>query len=484
MLNDNATSIFDEMHSADGQIRPAYQTLANWLTQKRTHELIALNQKALALFYRKGVSFTVYGESQQTERIIPFDIIPRIIASREWNMLQNGCTQRIRALNAFLYDIYHKRDIIRANLIPEAVVLQNPCYQPWMMNLDLPTAIYAHVSGIDLIRDNDGEYYVLEDNLRTPSGVSYMIEGRLISQRLLGDTLDKNKVLPVDNYPSLLKSCLVENSQIDDPFIVVLTPGRYNSAYYEHTFLAREMGVPLVHGYDLYVENNGVYLRTTSGPKRVDIIYRRIDDDFLDPLVMNPNSVLGVPGLMAAYRSGQVIIANAPGTGVADDKSIYPYVNEMIKFYLGEQPILHNVPTWLCRDKADLDYVLAHLDTLVVKEAQGSGGYGMLIGPKSSKAEIAAYRARILADPAAFIAQPTLALSTCPTCTEEGIAPRHIDLRPFVLSSPDKIRLSAGGLTRVALRDGSLVVNSSQGGGVKDTWVTQENSANSVGQGE
>lgn len=472
MTNNQHPDIFDEMYFADNSIRPAYQAVSEWLSQKRSYEMIALNQKALTMFYRKGVTFTVYGNEESTERVIPFDIIPRVINNSEWKMLENGCSQRIRALNAFLHDIYHNRDIIRAGIIPEKHIMQNPCYQPWMMNINLPSSIYAHISGIDLIRNNDGEYYVLEDNLRTPSGVSYMIEGRQISQRLLGETVEASNVLSVDDYPQMLKQSLIESSQVEDPSIVVLTPGRYNSAYYEHTFLAREMGVPLVHGYDLYVSNDSrVFMRTVLGPKPVDVIYRRIDDDYLDPLVMNPDSILGVSGLMAAYRNGNVMIANAPGTGVGDDKSIYPYVGEMIRFYLGEEPILHNVPTWMCRRKEDLDYVLAHLDELVVKEAQGSGGYGMLIGPRSTQEEIKEYRKRIVADPAAFIAQPTLALSTCPTCVEEGIAPRHIDLRPFVLSSPDKVRISAGGLTRVALREGSLVVNSSQGGGVKDTWV-------------
>jgi Uncharacterized conserved protein len=321
------------------------------------------------------------------------------------------------------------------------------------------------------VRHGDGEYYVLEDNLRTPSGVSYMLESRCITERLLEGVFDAEKVLPVDGYPQMLRQSLTECSEKENPYIVVLTPGRYNSAYYEHAFLAREMGAALVHGYDLYVENNRVYVRTVNGRQRVDIVYRRLDDAFLDPLAFRPDSILGVPGLMAAYRAGNVLIANAPGTGVADDKSIYPYVGDMIRFYLAEEPILHNVPTWMCRKKDDLAYVLDHLGELVVKETQGSGGYGMLVGPKSTKQEIAAYRKRIKAAPSNFIAQPTLALSTCPTCVEEGIAPRHIDLRPFVLTSPKKVRLSAGGLTRVALREGSLVVNSSQGGGVKDTWI-------------
>nr|WP_231867669.1 circularly permuted type 2 ATP-grasp protein [Snodgrassella sp. CFCC 13594] len=449
------------------------------VTAQWPEKLETLNQQALAMFYRKGVTFTVYSDASNTERVIPFDIIPRIITQSEWQMLENGCSQRIRALNAFIHDIYHSRDIVRAGIVPLEQVLVNDCYEPWMMDIRLPQPIYAHVSGIDLIRHGDGEYYVLEDNLRTPSGVSYMIESRYVSERLLEGVLDSEQVLPVDGYPNMLRVSLAECCGKDQPYIVVLTPGRYNSAYYEHAFLAREMGAALVHGYDLYVENNRVYVRTVQGRQKVDIIYRRLDDAFLDPLAFRSDSILGVPGLMAAYRSGNVMIANAPGTGVADDKSIYPYVGDMIRFYLGEEPILHNVPTWMCRKPDDLAYVLAHLDELVVKEAQGSGGYGMLIGPKSTKEEIALYRKRIEAAPEDFIAQPTLALSTCPTCVEEGIAPRHIDLRPFVLSSPNKVRLSAGGLTRVAMREGSLVVNSSQGGGVKDTWILRGDSMNS-----
>ena len=478
-MNTAVAAFYNEMYAEDGSVRPAYREVAAWLQRNGPEKLETLNQQALAMFYRKGVTFTVYSDASNTERVIPFDIIPRIITQSEWQMLENGCSQRIRALNAFIHDIYHSRDIVRAGIVPLEQVLVNDCYEPWMMDIRLPQPIYAHVSGIDLIRHGDGEYYVLEDNLRTPSGVSYMIESRYVSERLLEGVLDSEQVLPVDGYPNMLRVSLAECCGKDQPYIVVLTPGRYNSAYYEHAFLAREMGAALVHGYDLYVENNRVYVRTVQGRQKVDIIYRRLDDAFLDPLAFRSDSILGVPGLMAAYRSGNVMIANAPGTGVADDKSIYPYVGDMIRFYLGEEPILHNVPTWMCRKPDDLAYVLAHLDELVVKEAQGSGGYGMLIGPKSTKEEIALYRKRIEAAPEDFIAQPTLALSTCPTCVEEGIAPRHIDLRPFVLSSPNKVRLSAGGLTRVAMREGSLVVNSSQGGGVKDTWILRGDSMNS-----
>ncbi|ETD72321.1 hypothetical protein V757_04760 [Pelistega indica] len=465
------SNFYDELLQSDGTPRLGCEHVAQWLKENEAADIATLNQQALSMFYRKGVTFTVYSEASNIERVIPFDIIPRIIPLEEWRMLEQGCTQRIQVLNMFLHDIYHERKIIKEGLVPAKQIMVNECYQPWMYDIKLPFPIYAHISGIDLVRHGDGKYYVLEDNLRTPSGVSYMLEGRKITESLLLDLFNKQKVLPVDNYPQLLKENLIACSGKDNPHIVVLTPGRFNSAYYEHAFLAREMGATLVHGYDLFVEDNFVYIKTVSGRQKVDVIYRRLDDAFLDPLAFRPDSILGVPALMAAYRSGNVLICNAPGTGVADDKSIYPYVDDMIRFYLSEEPILLNVPTYQCRKPDDLKYVLANLDKLVVKETQGSGGYGMLVGPKASKKEIEEYRLRLEADPEGFIAQPTLALSTCQTCVDEGIAPRHIDLRPFVLTGPDKVRIVPGGLTRVALREGSLVVNSSQGGGVKDTWV-------------
>ena len=471
------STFYDELLLPDGRARPGCEPVAAWLAATDAADIESLNQQALAMFYRKGVTFTVYSEASNIERVIPFDIIPRIIPADEWRILEAGCAQRIRALNMFIHDIYHEQHIIKAGIVPAEQVLVNDCYQPWMHNINLPAPIYAHISGIDLIRHGDGCYYVLEDNLRTPSGVSYMLEGRNISESLLPEVFARQQVRPVSSYPQQLYDTLAACSGRDSPNIVVLTPGRYNSAYYEHTFLARAMNVPLVHGYDLFVEDNIVYTKTVAGRHRVDVIYRRLDDPFLDPLAMRPDSILGVPGLMAAYRAGHVLICNAPGTGVADDKSVYPFVGDMIRFYLSEEPILHNVPTWQCRKSDDLKYVLAHLDELVVKETQGSGGYGMLVGPKATQAEIEAYRARILDNPEGFIAQPTLALSTCPTCVEEGIAPRHIDLRPFVLTAPDQVRIVPGGLTRVALRKGSLVVNSSQGGGVKDTWVLETGDA-------
>ncbi|GAC1377813.1 MAG: circularly permuted type 2 ATP-grasp protein [Aquirhabdus sp.] len=464
-------TFFNEMCFLDGSVRPIYQEIVSWIESQSTEEVLALNHKATESFYRKGITFTVYTDACNTERVIPFDIIPRILALKEWRIMEAGCAQRIRALNAFLHDIYHKQNIIRAGIIPAAHVFANPCFQPWMLNVDLPGQIYAHISGIDLVRHNDGMYYVLEDNLRTPSGVSYMLEGRAISQQLMPSMFSKNKILGIEDYPALLKKTLIESTAVEDPLIVVLTPGRFNSAYYEHASLAREMDVPLVTGQDMFVDGAEVFLKTIAGRQKVDVIYRRLDDAFLDSLAFRPDSMLGVSGLMSAYRAGNVILANAPGTGVADDKSIYPFVPDMIDFYLGEKPILHNVPTWQCRKPSDLKYVLAHLPELVVKEAQGSGGYGMLIGPHASKAELEKFRLKLIADPEAYIAQPTLALSVCPTLVDEKIAPRHIDLRPFVLSSPNQVRTVAGGLTRVALTEGSLVVNSSQGGGVKDTWV-------------
>ncbi|MDX1370569.1 circularly permuted type 2 ATP-grasp protein, partial [Pseudomonas sp.] len=420
-----------------------------------------------------GITFTLYGDEQGTERLIPFDTIPRSIPASEWRIVERGCIQRVQALNMFLADLYHEQRIIKAGIIPAEQVLANEGYQIAMQGLNLHRDLYAHIAGVDLVRDGDGSYYVLEDNLRTPSGVSYMLEDRKMMMRLFPELFAAQRIAPINHYPNLLLETLKTSSPLDNPNVVVLTPGRFNSAYFEHAFLSREMGVELVEGADLFVRDDKVYMRTTAGAKQVDVIYRRLDDDFLDPLAFNPDSMLGVPGLLSAYRSGHVVLANAIGTGVADDKSTYPYVDEMIRFYLDEQPILKNVPTWQCSKPADLSHVLANLGELVVKETQGSGGYGMLVGPAASKAEIEDFRARLIARPQAYIAQPTLCLSTCPTFVESGIAPRHIDLRPFVLSGRE-VRLVPGGLTRVALREGSLVVNSSQGGGTKDTWVVED----------
>ena len=466
-------STYDEMYDANGNCRAHYQAFSRWLAAVPDEQLEQRRREADLLFHRAGITFTLYGDKQGTERLIPFDTIPRSIPAREWRQIEQGCIQRVRALNMFLADLYHGQRIIKAGIIPAEQVLANDGYQLAMQGLDLPHNLYAHIAGVDLVRDGDGTYYVLEDNLRTPSGVSYMLEDRKMMMRLFPELFAAQRVAPIDHYPSLLLDTLKSSSLVDNPSVVVLTPGRYNSAYFEHAFLAREMGVELVEGADLFVRDERVYMRTTAGPMPVDVIYRRIDDAFLDPLAFNPDSMLGVPGLLAAYRKGNVILANAIGTGVADDKSVYPYVPDMIRFYLGEEPILANVPTWQCRKPAELSHVLANLEQLVVKETQGSGGYGMLVGPTASKSEIETFRARLKANPAAYIAQPTLSLSTCPTFVDSGIAPRHIDLRPFVLSGRE-VRLVPGGLTRVALREGSLVVNSSQGGGTKDTWVVED----------
>lgn len=465
---------YDEMHAAAGEVRTHYQAFSSWLSATPAERLAHKRAEADMLFHRVGITFAVYGEEAGTERLIPFDIVPRIIPATEWRKLAAGLKQRVRALNAFTNDIYHAQEILQSGRIPAEQVLCNSQYRPEMQGIDVPGGIYAHIAGVDVVRAGEGEFYVLEDNLRVPSGVSYMLEDRKMMMRLFPELFARYSVAPVEHYPDLLLENLrsVAPLGVSDPTVVVLTPGAYNSAYFEHAFLAQQMGVELVEGQDLFVSDEVVYMRTTRGPQRVDVIYRRIDDDFLDPLVFRADSMLGVPGLLAAYRAGHVTIANAIGTGVADDKSIYPYVPEMIKFYLGEEPLLNNVPTYVLRRKEDLEYTLAHLSELVVKEVHGAGGYGMLIGPAATKEEIAQFRKRIIATPDKYIAQPTLALSACPTFVESGIAPRHIDLRPFVLSGRD-VTLVPGGLTRVALREGSLVVNSSQGGGTKDTWVLE-----------
>ncbi|VVN83735.1 hypothetical protein PS708_01316 [Pseudomonas fluorescens] len=467
-----ARSFFDEMNDANGVCRAHYQDFSRWLANTPPELLAQRRREADLLFHRAGITFTLYGDEQDTERLIPFDIIPRSIPASEWSVIERGCIQRVNALNMFLADIYHDQRIIKAGIIPADQVLGNEGYQKAMVGLDLHRDIYSHISGVDLVRDGDGTYYVLEDNLRTPSGVSYMLEDRKMMMRLFPEVFAKQRIAPVDHYPNLLLKTLKSSSRLDNPNVVVLTPGRFNSAFFEHAFLAREMGVELVEGADLFVQDLKVFMRTTDGPKPVDVIYRRIDDAFLDPKAFNPESMLGVPGLVAAYCAGNMVLANAIGTGVADDKSIYPYVPEMIRFYLDEEPVLQNVPTFQCRKPDELSHVLANLPQLVVKETQGSGGYGMLVGPASSAAEIEDFRQRIKARPHAYIAQPTLSLSTCPTFVENGIAPRHIDLRPFVLSGKET-RLVPGGLTRVALKEGSLIVNSSQGGGTKDTWVVE-----------
>ncbi|MFZ4502005.1 MAG: circularly permuted type 2 ATP-grasp protein [Burkholderiaceae bacterium] len=455
--------------------RPHCEAYWSWLKQQPEEALERARIEADLFFRRVGITFNVYGDEAGTERLIPFDLIPRILPAAEWKTLESGLRQRVSALNRFIHDIYHDQDIIRAGLIPQELILRNTQYRPEMKGIAVSRDIYSHISGIDIVRAGQGEFYVLEDNLRVPSGVSYMIEDRKAMMRIFPELFAMHRVAPVEHYPDMLLKHLrsVAPSGIDDPTVVVLTPGIYNAAYFEHAFLAQQMGVELVEGQDLFMSENRIYMRTTRGPRRVDVIYRRIDDDFLDPLVFRANSTIGVPGLMSAIRSGRVTLCNAPGTGVADDKSIYPYVPDMIRFYFAEIPILANVPTYICRKPDDLKYVIDHLDTLVVKEIHGAGGYGMLVGPCASKAEIETFRSRLEAKPEMYIAQPTLALSTSPTFVDSGVAPRHIDLRPFVLSGQE-ISIVPGGLTRVALREGSLVVNSSQGGGTKDTWVLQE----------
>jgi uncharacterized circularly permuted ATP-grasp superfamily protein len=465
---------FDEMTLPDGTVRPVYAELNRWLGELPHDVLEQRRREAEFLFRRFGITFAVYGDPDSTERLIPFDVVPRIISASEWTTVKRGLEQRVRALNAYIKDVYSRREILRAGIVPEDLVFQNPVFRPEMNGQRVPHDIYVHIAGIDIVRVDADTFYVLEDNTRTPSGVSYMLENREIMLRLFPELFFRHRVAPVENYTDELLATLksvAPPATTSDPTVVLLTPGIFNSAYYEHSFLADKLGVELVEGRDLFVRGSVVYMRTTEGPKRVDVIYRRIDDDFLDPLAFRPDSALGVPGLMSAYQAGNVTLANAVGTGVADDKAVYSYMPDIIKFYLGEEAILKNVPTWRCREEDQLTYTLEHLEDLVVKEVHGSGGYGMLIGPKSDKTTIAAFRNKLRANPKNFIAQPTLALSTCPTCVEEGIAPRHVDFRPFVLTGRDRIRIVPGGLTRVALKKGSLVVNSSQGGGTKDTWV-------------
>nr|WP_137719061.1 circularly permuted type 2 ATP-grasp protein [Methylobacillus flagellatus] len=461
---------FDEM-LVDGVARDIYAAYADWLSNTPPEQLESKRQEAELLFRRVGITFNVYGETAGKERLIPFDVVPRLLAAREWKLLSDGAMQRVRALNMFLHDIYHSQDILRAGLVPNSI-LAHPQYRPEMIGVNVPGGVYAHIAGIDIVRTGEDQFYVLEDNLRTPSGVSYMLEDRRMMMRLFPELFRKYSVAPVEHYPHMLLNNLraVAQPGIQEPTVVLMTPGAYNSAYFEHAFIAQQMGVELVEGQDLFVRGNAVYMRTTEGPKRVDVIYRRIDDEFIDPLNFNPDSMLGVPGLMTVYRNGGVTLANAVGTGVADDKSTYIHVPAMIRFYLGEEPILNNVPTYQLSKPDELQYVLDHLAELVVKEVQGSGGYGMLVGPAASRKELDEFRLRILSCPSNYIAQPTLALSTCPTLVEQGLAPRHVDLRPFVLSGKS-VSMVPGALCRVAMKEGSLVVNSSQGGGTKDTWV-------------
>ncbi|MCO5134498.1 MAG: circularly permuted type 2 ATP-grasp protein [Phyllobacteriaceae bacterium] len=465
---------FNEMSNADGAPREPYRGYARWFDREDIKRLKKKAAEAEAFFRRTGITFNVYGQQEATERLIPFDIVPRIISASEWAKLERGIEQRVRAINAFLHDIYHRQEILRAGRIPVELIANNDAFLPEMIGVTPPGGVYTHIVGIDLVRTGPDSFFVLEDNARTPSGVSYMLENRETMLHMFPELFARNRVRDVSKYPRDLANSLAAAAPdkcTERPVICVLTPGIFNSAYFEHSFLADQMGVELVEGHDLRVIDGRIAMRTTRGYKPVDVMYRRVDDDFLDPLVFNPKSMLGVPGIMDVYRSGGITIANAPGTGIADDKAIYSYMPDIVEFYTGEKPLLPNVETWRCSEPDALSYVLEHLDELVVKEVHGSGGYGMLVGPAASRREIADFRKKLQAKPGNYIAQPTLALSTAPILTSKGLAPRHLDLRPFVLVSSEKITITPGGLTRVALKKGSLVVNSSQGGGTKDTWV-------------
>lgn len=476
-----STQNFDEMHGPSGEVRSAYADYCGWYDEQDSALLKRKNSEADESFRRTGITFNVYGEDEAEERLIPFDMVPRIITASEWRKLTRGIEQRVRALNAFLYDLYHRQEIIRAGRLPERLLKHNDAWLPHMVGMTPPGGIYTHIVGIDLVRTGPDEFFVLEDNARTPSGVSYMLENRETMMAMFPDLFSRVAVESVSNYPRRLARSLAacappkfDGGQGGKPNVAVLTPGIYNSAYFEHAFLADQMGAELVEGSDLRVVNGRVQMRTTRGFEPVDVLYRRVDDDYLDPLTFEPDSVLGVPGIMDVYRSGGITIANAPGTGVSDDKAIYSFMPEIVEFYTGEKPLLPNVKTWRCSDKDSLAYVLDNLEELVVKEVHGSGGYGMLIGPTATKKDIREFRKKLEARPENYIAQPTLSLSTCPIFTRKGFAPRHVDLRPFVLVSPNGIEITPGGLTRVALKEGSLVVNSSQGGGTKDTWVLKD----------
>ena len=467
---------FDEMSPAGTGLRQPYSAYDGWLRNQDTLRLAEKMRDAERVFRKTGITFAVYGDAEAAERLIPFDIVPRIISGSEWRRLTQGIEQRVQALNAFLDDIYHRQEILRAGRVPKELVAANEAFLPEMIGVRPPKSVYTHIIGVDIVRTSENEFFVLEDNARTPSGVSYMLENRETMMQLFPELFRHVKVRPVENYPQLLRQSLsaVKPDNVEGaPTIAVLTPGSFNSAYFEHAFLADQMGVQLVEGSDLRVVDGHVAMRTTEGYKRIDVLYRRVDDAFLDPLTFRPDSALGVAGIMDVYRAGNIAIANAPGTGIADDKAIYSYMPEIVEFYTGRKAILGNIPTWRCSEPDSLKYVLEHIAELVIKEVHGSGGYGMLVGPAASKKECEAFAGKLKAKPSNYIAQPTLALSTCPILTEKGLAPRHVDLRPYVLVS-DRIQIVPGGLTRVALKEGSLVVNSSQGGGTKDTWVLDD----------
>lgn len=470
-------SFFDEMIGQDSEVRSPYRDYHDWFEREDAARIQRKAQQAEAFFRTTGITFNVYGEDEADERLIPFDVVPRIISASEWRRLSRGIEQRVRALNAFLHDIYHRQEILRAGRVPTELIARNEAFLPMMMGMDPPGGVYTHISGIDIVRTAANEFYVLEDNARTPSGVSYMLENRETMLQMFPELFAKISVREVGDYPlNLLKSlsaCAPPQCN-GTPTVAVLTPGIHNSAYFEHSFIADQMGAELVEGHDLRVVGGRVAMRTTQGYTPIDVLYRRVDDDFLDPLNFRPDSMLGVPGIWDVYRAGGITIANAPGTGIADDKALYSYMPDIIEFYTGEKALLPNVPTWRCSEPEHLKEVLDRLPELVVKEVHGSGGYGMLVGPAASKKEIAAFRAELEANPRGYIAQPTLSLSTVPIFTKAGLAPRHVDLRPFVLMSPQGITITPGGLTRVAMTKGSLVVNSSQGGGTKDTWVLED----------
>lgn len=467
------SNTWDEMFNDIKKLRPQYDIIADYLRSTSPEVLYKKEELSRQLFMSQGVTFTVYNDNEGIEKIFPFDIVPRIITSTEWERIDSGIKQRLKALNLFIKDIYHDAFILKDGVVPADLIYSCPYFLKEMKGVNVPHDIYVHIAGVDLIRNNDGEFYVLEDNLRTPSGVSYMLENREISKRIFPGILPKSNIRSVSDYPNLLYKKLKGLSDQSDPNIVLLTPGIYNSAYYEHTSLARLMGIELVEGSDLLVKDHEVFMKTTNGLKRVDVIYRRVDDDYLDPLEFKAESTLGVAGIMAAYRAGNVVIVNAPGTGVADDKAIYIYVPDMIKYYLNEEPILKNIKTYQLAKPDEYKYVAEHIKEMVIKKTDGSGGYGMLMGHEASEKEIKEYLAVVKKKPEGFIAQPILRLSTAACCIDGKLSPRCIDLRPFALAGTDGIDITPGGLTRVALKKGSLVVNSSQGGGSKDTWVIQ-----------
>ena len=471
-------TFFNEMFREDDKPRDCYADYIEWINASDLKNISKRRVEAENVFRRTGITFNVYNDKEETEKLIPFDLIPRILASDEWKIIRKGVEQRVKATNSFLFDIYNQREIIKAGIIPSSLIYQNDAFLPEMIGFTPPGGIYTHVAGIDLVRTSEKNFFVLEDNVRTPSGVSYMIENRETMYNMFPELFSKINVRSVTEYPTKLinslKACRPFRSE-SNCTVAVLTPGIFNSAYFEHSFLADQMGVELVEAQDLQIIDGKVAMRTTQGYKTIDVLYRRVDDTFLDPLSFREDSSLGIPGVMDIYKSGGITLANAPGTGIADDKAVYSYMPEIIEFYTGNKAILKNVETWRCSNKEHLAYVLQNIANLVIKEVHGSGGYGMLIGPAASKIELSSFKNKLLRNPSKYIAQPTLSLSTVPILKKSGLTPRHVDLRPYALVSPENIFVTSGGLTRVALKKGSLVVNSSQGGGTKDTWVLEDN---------